>query len=457
MENSLEVKRSISEARQLVYKAKNAQKILAAFSQEKIDTIVESMVCAADGASKRLAELAAEETGFGNWEDKFVKNQFASVTLYEHIKDMKTIGVVNNDLKTKSVDIAVPLGVIAALIPSTNPTSTAIYKATIALKSGNAIVFSPHPSAKNCIDEAVKVVYDAAIKAGAPEGIICCMTELTLEGTRELMSHEDVAMIIATGGEAMVRAAYSSGNPAIGVGPGNAPAFIEKTADVKEAVTKIFASKTFDNGVICASEQSIVVEESSKTEVMAEISAQGGYFLSGEDSEKLGGFILRSNGTMNPQIVGKTAKHLADMAGIKVPENTRILISEQATVGKDNPYSREKLAPILGFYVEESWGKAIDRCEELLMNEGKGHTAVIHSDNDYITHIFSMRMPVSRCLINTPSALGGIGSTTSLLPSLTLGCGAIGGSSTSDNVGPMHLLNIRKVVADIQMAEEKSA
>ncbi|MZI91770.1 acetaldehyde dehydrogenase (acetylating) [Vibrio sp. CAIM 722] len=437
---------SVQEAIDLIQQAKQAQLVLKTFSQEKIDAIVKSMADAALRESIRLATMAAEETGFGNAADKVVKNEFASKQLLEHIKDQKTVGILSTDPVTRTMDVAVPMGVLAALVPSTNPTSTTIYKAIVAIKSGNGIVVSPHPTALKSITETAKVVYEAALAAGAPAGIIGCISKPSLEATQELMKNHDTALILATGGEAMVRAAYSSGNPAIGVGPGNSPAYIEKSANVTKAVEKIFLSKTFDNGVICASEQSIVVEKSMEERVRAEVVKNGGYFLTAEESEKLGKFILRENGTMNPQIVGKTAQYVADLAGLTIPENTRILLSEQNTVSKTNPYSREKLTAILAFYVEEDNQAAINRCAELLENEGAGHTASIHSNNQSVIQAFSLRMPVSRCLVNTPSALGGIGATTDLTPALTLGCGAVGGSSVSDNVGPEHLFNVKKVV-----------
>ncbi len=436
---------SIQEVRELVSKAKKAQEQFKNFTQEQIDRVVKNMVQAIEKESIRLAKLANEETGFGRWEDKVLKNEFASSSVYEYIKDMKTVGIINKEEESKIVEVAVPMGVIAGLIPSTNPTSTTIYKALISLKAGNAIIFSPHPSAKQCIIDTAKILHDAAVEAGAPNDIIGCMEFLTIQGTNELMKHKDVALILATGGEAMVKAAYSSGTPAIGVGPGNGPAFIEKTADVQLAVKRIIDSKTFDNGVICASEQSIVVEECMKEKVLNEVERQGAYLLNEEESKKLGKYILRDNGTMNPQIVGKSVDVLAKLAGLDIPLNTKVLISEQKTVGKDNPYSREKLAPILAFYSEENWEKACERCIELLMNEGKGHTLIIHSKDEEIIREFAMRKPVSRLLVNTAGALGGIGGTTNLVPALTLGCGAVGGSATSDNVGPMNLIDIRRL------------
>ncbi|WP_051541705.1 acetaldehyde dehydrogenase (acetylating) [Clostridium lundense] len=446
--------KSIQEVRCLIKKAKEAQKIYCELGQEKIDHIVKKVAEAGEKNAEKLAKLAVEETGFGNYEDKIIKNKFASRVVYESIKDLKTIGIIKEDMEKKVIEIGTPVGVIAGLIPSTNPTSTAIYKSLIALKAGNAIIFSPHPNAKNSIIEAVKILSEAAINAGAPEGIIGCMTIPTMEGTDELMKNNDVSLILATGGSAMVKAAYSSGTPAIGVGPGNGPAFIEKSADITMAVKRIVDSKTFDNGVICASEQSIVVEKCIKENVINELIGQGCYFLNEEETEKVSKFILRANGTMNPQIVGKTAKDIANMAGITIPNGTKILISEQEKVGKNYPFSREKLAPILAFYTEEDWEKACEKCIKLLNNEGIGHTLIIHSNNEDVIREFALKKPVSRILVNTPGALGGIGGTTNLIPALTLGCGAVGGSATSDNVNPLNLMNIRRLAYGIRELED---
>ena len=443
---------SRQEVRDLIRKSKEAQKIYATFSQEKIDSIIWSIVEGIKGYSEKLAKMAVEETGFGNWQDKVLKNKFASEYVYEYIKNMKTVGELKNE--NGVLEIGVPLGVIAGLIPSTNPTSTTIYKTLISLKAGNGIVVSPHPNAKNCIIETANLLKEIAEKAGAPEGLIGVVKTITMDATEELMKHEDTALILATGGEAMVKAAYSSGNPAIGVGPGNGPAFIEKSANIKLAVKRIIDSKTFDNGVICASEQSIIVEKVIREQVKEELLAQGGYFLNPEESKKLSNFILRSNGTMNPQIVGKNALRLAQMAGINVPCDTKVLISEECEVSKRNPYSREKLAPILAFYVENSWEEACERSIEILNVEGKGHTMVIHSENEMVIREFALKKPVSRLLVNTPGALGGIGGTTNLAPALTLGCGAVGGSSTSDNITPLNLINIRRVAWGVRELED---
>lgn len=443
---------SIQQVRDLLKAAKAAQAEYATFTQEEVDKVIKNMSMEVRKYSEELAKMANEETGFGKWRDKVIKNKFAAEVVYDYIKDMKTIGILSEENSVMSV--AVPVGVIAGLIPSTNPTSTVIYKTLISLKSGNAIVISPHPNAKQCIIKTAEILKKAAYAAGAPEGLIGVIEIPTMEATAELMKHKDTALILATGGEAMVKAAYSSGTPAIGVGPGNGPAYIEKTANVKAAVKRIMDSKTFDNGVICASEQSIIVEPTNKEAVIAELKRQGGYFLTLEQSEKLGKFILRANGTMNPQIVGKDAQTLAKLAGIEVPTDARVLISEQTTVSKSNPYSREKLTTILAFYTEENWEKACERAIELLMNEGKGHTMIIHTENKELVKEFALKKPVSRLLINTPGALGGIGASTNLAPALTLGCGAIGGSSTSDNVTPMNLLNIRKVGWGVKELED---
>jgi len=445
---------SVQETRNLVNNSKKAQEIFKTFSQEKVDRIVKAMAAAAEANAVQLAKMAWEETGFGLWKDKIIKNQFASRTVYENIKDLKTVGIIREDKVNKFFEVAVPVGVVAALIPSTNPTSTTIYKTLISLKSGNGIVISPHPNAKNCIIETAKILNEAAVKEGAPEGLIGCITIPSLKATDELMKHEYTSLILATGGEAMVRAAYSSGTPAIGVGPGNGPAYIDKTADVSLAVKRIMDSKTFDNGLICASEQSIVVENSIKEIVKNELVKQGAYFLSKEESDKLGKFILGANGLMNPKVVGKSVEYLASMAGINVASDVRVLISEQSTVGHDNPYSMEKLTPILAFYTVKDVQEGIKLCTEILMNEGKGHSMMLHTEDEELVKEFGLKIPVSRLMVNTPGALGGIGGTTNLVPALTLGCGAVGGSSTSDNVGPLNLFNIRRVAYGVRELED---
>lgn len=445
---------SIQEVRDLIAGAKVAQKELATYSQEKIDRIICEIASACASQAERLAKMAVEETGFGVWEDKVLKNLLGSTITYESCKDMKTVGIIKDCKECGIMEVGVPMGIVAALIPSTNPTSTTMYKSIISIKAGNAIVISPHPNAKNCILETVKIIRETLKKCGAPENIVQSISLTTIDATNTLLKSRDIGVILATGGEAMVRAAYSSGNPAIGVGPGNGPAYIERTADIPLAVKRIFDSKTFDNGTICASEQSIVTEKCIKDKVVEEVKKQGGYFLSEEETKKLSGFILRANGTMNPKIVGKSAKVIADMAGFSIPEGTRILVSEQTTVAKDNPYSREKLCPILAFYTEPSWEAACERCMQILYNEGVGHTMTIHSQDKNVIKEFALKKPVSRLLVNTPGALGGVGATTNLSPALTLGCGAVGGSATSDNISPLNLINIRRVAYGVRELEE---
>ena len=445
---------SVQEVRDLVEKAKKAQQEFAQKSQEEVDAIVKSVAEAGVRNAKRLAKMAHEETGFGIEADKVIKNVFGSRGVYEAIKDMKTIGVLEVDEEKKTKKIAIPVGIVAGLIPSTNPTSTAFYKSEIALKGGNAIIFSPHPNAKNCIVEAVKVIRTAIAEAGGNEDLVSVITIPTIQATDMLMKHPDVAMILATGGSAMVRAAYSSGTPAIGVGPGNGPAYIEKTADVALAVKRIMDSKTFDNGTICASEQSVMCDCDMEPAVRVEMEKQGAYFLNDEQIAKLGKFILRANGTMNPQIVGKSAQVIADLAEIEIPEGTRVLVAKETGIGFGHPYSNEKLAPILGFYTAENYAEICELAQKILHYEGAGHTFSMHTKDPKIVDYFAARIPASRIMVNTPSALGGIGASTGMLPALTLGCGAIGGSATSENVGPQHLINVRVVAEGLLEMDE---
>lgn len=445
---------SVQEVRDLVEKAKKAQQEFAQKSQEEVDAIVKSVAEAGVRNAKRLAKMAHEETGFGIEADKVIKNVFGSRGVYEAIKDMKTIGVLEVDEEKKTKKIAIPVGIVAGLIPSTNPTSTAFYKSEIALKGGNAIIFSPHPNAKNCIVEAVKVIRTAIAEAGGNEDLVSVITIPTIQATDMLMKHPDVAMILATGGSAMVRAAYSSGTPAIGVGPGNGPAYIEKTADVALAVKRIMDSKTFDNGTICASEQSVMCDCDMEVAVRVEMEKQGAYFLNDEQIAKLGKFILRANGTMNPQIVGKSAQVIADLAEIEIPEGTRVLVAKETGIGFGHPYSNEKLAPILGFYTAENYVEICELAQKILHYEGAGHTFSMHTKDPKIVDYFAARIPASRIMVNTPSALGGIGASTGMLPALTLGCGAIGGSATSENVGPQHLINVRVVAEGLLEMDE---
>ena len=438
--------RSIQGVRDQIRSSKKALEALSTWSQQDIDRLVKNVMEHCHKQAEYLAKLAVEETGFGKWEDKVLKNTLAGPVLYESIRDMKTVGVIREDQGGHYYEVAVPVGVIVALVPSTNPTSTVIYKSLIALKGANTIIFSPHPNARKAIRTTVELVRDALKANGAPVDAVQVIGEpLTMEATSELMKHRDVGLILATGGPGMVKAAYSSGNPAIGVGAGNGPAYIEKSADVKTAVRHIIESKTFDNGTICASEQSIVTEAVLESEVISELTAQGGYMLPDADIEKLGKFILRANGTMNPVIVGKSAEKIAELAGIQVPRGTKVLVARQTEVSHKNGYSREKLCPILAFYVERNWEACCERCIELLRNEGSGHTMTIHSKDEKIIREFALKKPVSRLLVNTTGSLGGTGATTGLAPALTLGCGSVGKSSTSDNITPLNLINIRRV------------
>jgi acetaldehyde dehydrogenase (acetylating) len=445
---------SVQEVRELVDKAKTAQLEHSLKSQSEVDKIVKSIAYAGVRNARRLAEMAHEETGFGIVADKVIKNVFGSRGVYEQIKDLKTIGEIAWDEEKQVRSIAIPVGVIAGIIPSTNPTSTTLYKAEIAIKAGNSIVFSPHPSALKCIIETVKVIRQAIAEAGGNEDLVSCITIPTMQATESLMKHSDVSLILATGGSAMVRAAYSSGTPAIGVGPGNGPAYIEKTANLETAVKCIMDSKTFDNGTICSSEQSVICDESMAIEVQKEMEKQGAYFLNEMERKKLGDFILRANGTMNPMIVGKSVKTIAELAELQVPDTARVLVAREYGIGRGHPYSNEKLAPILAFYTAENYEKVCVLCSEILHYEGAGHTFCIHSKDENIIDYFSRRIPASRIVVNTPSALGGIGGTTGLMPALTLGCGAIGGSATSENVGPMNLLDIKRVAYGIRRMED---
>ncbi len=433
------------EARNLAKKACEAQKCLAKMDQKDLDRIVEAIAKAFEASAGELAEMAVTETGFGNKKDKTTKNIFASRRVAEAIRDMKTVGVLTEDPKEKLWQIGVPMGVIAAIVPSTNPTSTVCYKAMIALKAGNAIVFSPHPKAIGCTLRAAKIVADAAHKAGAPEGCIACLTIPALAGCQELMQDPHIHLILATGGPGMVRAAYSSGKPAIGVGAGNGPAYIHKSADVEKAVNAIVKSKTFDYGTVCASEQSIICEKDMEQAVRKAAAGAGCYFMNTEEAGKLAKLLFRPNGSLNPEIVGKSATFLANKAGFTVPEFTKVLVAREQEAGPTRPYSMEKLCPVLAFFVMESEDAVLHKAIEVLTHEGSGHTFAIHAEDMAVVRKFALQIPVSRFLVNTPAALGGIGATTGLFPALTLGCGAVGGSSSSNNISPLDLINIRRV------------
>ena len=450
---------SIQEARELTARAAAAQKKFSLFSQEQVDAIVEACAKAAAENAEALARSAVEETGFGNVPDKIVKNMLAAVNVPRAIRGLRTVGILREDREKGIVEVASPVGVVAAVIPSTNPTSTAIYKTLISIKARNAIVLSPHPAAIQCICQAATLLDRAALAVGAPEGLIQCMKNTTLEGTRELMRQRDVGVILATGGTGLVRAAYGSGKPAYGVGPGNVPAFIERTADVRKAVADILAGKTFDYGTICSSEQAMVAEESVRERALEECRAQGAYFLSPEEIEKVGRLVfLPGTHTPNTNIVGRPAVTIAEMAGIKVPPATRVLIArlEPEQVGREFPLSAEKLSPILAFYAVPNFSTGVLLCRRLLEFGGLGHTCAIHSQNRAAILEFGQAMPAFRVVVNSASVHGSIGYSTNLFPAMTLGCGAPGGNITSDNIGPQHLMNVKRIAWESRGVEHRT-
>ena len=434
---------SQQEARDAVDAADRAFKTLSTFDQARIDSICEAMAQAALAESARLGQLAHEETGFGKAEDKREKNRFAAEDVWNYFKSLKTVGVVADNGNV--VEIASPRGVVAAIIPSTNPTSTAIFKIIIAIKSRNSIVLSPHPSAAKCIAETTRLMVEAGLKAGLPTDAARCLTTSTIEGTETLMKHKKTAVILATGGIGLVRAAYSSGKPAFGVGPGNVPVFIERTADVQKAVADILTGTCFDNGTICASEQSVVVDAPIESEVREQFKAQGGHFLSPADAEKVAGILLTPQRTLNAKIVGRSAQHIADLAGVSIPAGTRCLLADCGGVGRDFPWSIEKLSPTLAFFVVDGIEQGAARCDEILHFGGMGHTAGMHTESREAAVRYGEQMPASRVVINSPTTHGAIGFSTDLPPSMTLGCGSWGGNVTSDNVSPIHLLDIKRV------------
>lgn len=433
------------EARTLCRQAERAQKELAEMGQEKLDAIVEAMARAFSGASAELAEMAVRETGFGNMPDKITKNRFASETVAQRIRGMKCVGVLRDGDREKLWEVGVPVGVIAAIVPSTNPTSTVCYKGLIALKSGNSIVFSPHPKAAACTRKAAMILAEAAERAGAPKGSISCLTMASMAGCRELMAAPEVRLILATGGPGMVRAAYSSGKPAIGVGAGNGPAYIHRTANLEQALRCILRSKTFDNGTVCASEQSIILEKTMERQFLDMAGSMGFYLMNEKEAGLLAAVLFRGDGAMNPDAVGKSPEKLAELAGFSVPAGTKVLLAREEQAGPNHPYSAEKLCPVLGLYVMENETRVLETVKQVLEYEGAGHTFAIHCEDKAVIRRFADRVPVSRMLVNVPAALGGIGAETELFPALTLGCGAVGGSASSNNIGPMDLINIRRV------------
>lgn len=433
---------------QRINKLRDAQRIFSGYTQEKVDEIFRAATMAANDSRIKLAKMAVEETKMGIVEDKVIKNHFSAEYIYNQYKDMKTCGVIDRDETFGISKVAEPIGVIAAIVPTTNPTSTAIFKTLIALKTRNAIIISPHPRAKNSTIAAAKIVLDAAVKAGAPEEIIGWIDEPSVELSKRVMEESD--LILATGGPGMVKAAYSSGKPAIGVGAGNTPAIIDETAHIKMAVNSILLSKTFDNGVVCASEQSIIVMDSVYDKVRREILERGGYILNEQEKDKLRKTILTESGALNSEIVGQSAYNIGKLAGINVPENTKVLIGEVESVELEEAFAHEKLSPILAMYKVSSFDEALEKASRLIELGGFGHTSILYTDQikskDRIAK-FGETMKTARTLINMPASQGAIGDIYNfkLAPSLTLGCGSWGGNSISENVGPKHLLNIKTV------------
>ncbi len=445
---------SVQQVRDLVRAAVQAQQRWATFSQPQIDAVIDAIAAAATAAAEPLARLAVEETGYGNVPDKIKKNKFCSEDIYRAIRPMQTVGILRDDRENGVLEIAEPVGIVAAIIPSTNPTSTAIYKILISLKARNAVILSPHPSAKKCICAAADILNKAALKAGAPEGIIGCLTQVTTASTQELMRHRRVGVILATGGTGLVRAAYSSGKPAYGVGPGNVPAYIERTANVRKAVGDVLTGKTFDYGTICSSEQSILAEESVRAAVVQELREQGAYFLKPAEIEAVGKLVIRADTFLvNPKVVGRPAPVIAEMAGFAVPPATRALVAELEGVGRDTPLSAEKLSPILALYTVRNAREATELSNRLLEFGGLGHTIVIHSQNDSVIREFAREVRAFRVVVNSPAPHGSIGYSTRLAPAMTLGCGALGGNITSDNIGPQHLMNIKRVGYEVRPVE----
>jgi acetaldehyde dehydrogenase (acetylating) len=443
------------EARDAVEAASFAFQAVAKLSQSKIDEICGAMARVALAESARLGRLAHEETGFGTAEDKREKNRFAAEDVWSYFRGLKTVGVVK---ETDSiVEIASPRGVVAAIIPSTNPTSTAIFKIIIAIKSRNTIVLSPHPSAAQCIAETARVMREEAVKLGLPHDAIICLTTSTIEGTETLMKHKKTAVILATGGTGLVRAAYSSGKPAFGVGPGNVPVFIERTANLEKAVSDILTSTCFDNGTICASEQSVVCDTTVEKEVRDQFEAQGGHFLTEAEAAAVAKILLTPQRTLNAGIVGKSAKHIADLAGISIPDGTRCILADCAGVGRDYPWSIEKLSPTLAFFVVDGVEQGANRCQEILQFGGMGHTAGMHTEDRAAAIKYGEQMPAARVIINSPTTHGAIGFSTDLPPSMTLGCGSWGGNVTSDNISPHHLMDIKRVAFETKPVNKQSA
>lgn len=444
--------RSIQQARDLAVAAREAMRSFQFASQGQVDSICEAMVAAAMREAGRLGQMAHDETGFGYPAHKQLKNEFAAQGVWDSIRDTPTCGVLRRDDANRIVEIGWPVGVLCALTPSTNPTSTAIYKILIGVKARNAVVVAPHPSAKDCTAEAVRVMAEAGEAAGMPRGLVSCMTELSLAGTNELMNHYATSMILATGGPGMVKAAHSCGKPALGVGPGNVPAYVDRSADVATAAQMIVESKSFDCSTICATEQVVIADRPIADQLKAEMQAGGAQWLTREEADRLAATMFRANGMMLAEFVGRTPQELGRKAGITVPEATRILVAELDGVGPRHPLSREKLTTVLGWMVEDGWHAGCERAIQLLKFGGDGHSLVIHATDEEAILAFGIEKPAFRILVNTWGCLGGVGYTTGLKPSMTLAPGGIGGAVVSDNITVEHVLNVKRVAYHLHPA-----
>ena len=444
---------SIQEARDAVSAAARAQKQFKTADQAAVDRIVAAMVEAGAREARRLGQLAHDETGFGRPESKEQKNLFATRTLAARMEGMRTAGIIDKSADGSVWTVATPMGVVAALVPSTNPTATAFYKAIISAKARCGIVMSPHPRAMRCTADALDVVAQAAYAAGAPDGLFACLgrTEagVTLDGTDALLEHPEVDVILATGGGPMVRAAYSKGKPAYGVGSGNVPAYVDRSANVEKAAADILTGTSFDWGTLCSTERSVVADSPIRTRLLDALRQRGGHVCSGDETSRLRA-IIKPGGRFNTDIVGQSPQRIAQMAGFSVPAETRALIAEVEAVGRDEPVSMETLSPILSFYVADGWEAGCERCIEILEFGGIGHTLALHATSDRVIEQFGLKKPSMRIVVNTVAALGSVGMTTDLFPAMTLGPGTLGGSITSDNVTPMHLVNLKRVAFETQ-------
>jgi len=444
---------SIQEARTLANEARQAQLKFMHATQAEVDRICAAMAQAAADSAQNLARMAVEETGYGVPEHKVLKNLLSSELLWQAIKDVPTVGVIGRDSEKGTVDIAWPMGVVAALTPSTNPTSTTMFNVLIAVKARNAIVVAPHPMSYKCCVETVRIMAEAGERAGMPKGLIACMTHITLPGTQELMKHRYVALILATGGSDMVRAAHSVGKPAYGVGPGNVPVYVDRSADLQRAAKYIVASKAFDHSVICATEQSVIADRPIAAQLEERMKAEGAHFADEEMSAILATNLFVGH-LPNPKAVGKSPQQLAQMYGFSVPDRARIIVSKLREVGAADPLSGEKLTTVLGWYQADGWEAGCERCIELIQYGGRGHSLVIHAQDENVIMQFGLQKPVFRILVNTWGTLGATGYTTGVMPSMTLGSGGIGGAITGDNISVHHLYNIKKLAYEIRTPPE---